>query len=33
VRPGRWLLGLISMEKIVRVWISLRLRVNPRTEG
>jgi polyisoprenoid-binding protein YceI len=26
-------LGLISMEKVVRVWISLRLRVNPRTEG
>lgn len=26
-------LGLISMEKVVKVWISLRLRVNPRTEG
>jgi len=26
-------LGLISMEKEVRVWISLRLRVNPKTEG
>lgn len=26
-------LGLISMEKEVKVWISLRLRVNPKTEG
>lgn len=26
-------LGLISMEKEVKVWISLRLRANPKTEG
>jgi len=26
-------LGLITMEKDVRVWLSLRLRANPRTEG
>jgi len=26
-------LGLISMDKVVKVWISLRLRVDPRSEG
>lgn len=26
-------LGLISMEKVVKVWIALRLRVDPRSEG